>query len=392
MLLGGVWLLYCAFGLTTTVMAPLVPAVKDALELSDAAMGAVLGAWPLVYIAAAVPCGALLDRVGPRYALSLCAVIMAASALGRAFAFDHMTLFLAVALFGVGGPLISIGAPKLVSEWFTGADRGMAMGIYITGPSVGGIAALSLTNSVLMPAFDQDWRMVLLLVAAVTLLAGVVWFVLNLHPAAAAMVAGGVRGGGKGQLSIFAGLLRLPAVRLVLLMSVGVFFYNHGLNNWLPEILRRGGLSSAEAGFWAAIPTAAGILGSLAIPRLAVPARRFVILFFLLAAAGFAAMALLSPAGGWLGAVGLILQGLVRGSLMTILMLTLVESRGVGPERAGAAGGLFFSAAEVGGVLGPLTLGLVADASGGFDYALYLLAAICAALLFALRRLQRLSG
>lgn len=392
MLLGGVWLLYCAFGLTTTVMAPLVPAVKEALNLSDSAMGAVLGAWPLVYIAAAVPCGALLDRVGPRHALALCAVIMAASALGRAFAVDHATLFAAVALFGLGGPLISIGAPKLVSQWFTGADRGLAMGIYITGPSIGGIAALSLTNSVLMPAFDQDWRMVMLLTAGATFLSGVVWYLLNLHPAAAGMVSGGARRSGQGQLTVFVDLLKLPAIRLVLLMSVGVFFYNHGLNNWMPEILRRGGLSIAEAGFWAAIPTAAGIMGSLFIPRLALPARRFAILFVLLGAAAFAAMALLSPAGGWLGGLGLILQGLVRGSLMTILMLTLVESRGVGPERAGAAGGLFFSAAEIGGVMGPLTLGLMADASGGFDYALYLLAAICVVLLVALRRLQRLNG
>jgi cyanate permease len=391
-LLGGVWLLYCAFGLTTTVMAPLVPAIKGALGLSDTAMGAVLGAWPLVYIAAAVPCGALLDRVGPRYALLLAAAIMALSSLGRAFAFDHATLFAAVALFGLGGPLISIGAPKLVSQWFTGPDRGLAMGIYITGPSVGAILALSLTNSVLMPAFNQDWRLVLVLIAGVSILAGAVWFALNLHPAAAAMVSAGTRGRGQGQLGIFVDLLKLPVVRLLLLMSVGVFFYNHGLNSWLPEILRRGGLSAAEAGYWAAIPTAVGIMGSLAIPRLAVPARRFVILLILLAGAGLAALALLSPAGSWLGVLGLVLQGLIRGSLMTILMLTLVESRGVGTERAGAAGGLFFSAAEVGGVLGPLTLGLVADASGGFNYALYLLAAICAALLLALRRLQRLSG
>ena len=41
------------------------PITRD-LAISHSAMGAVLGAWPLVYIAAAAACGALTDRMGPR--------------------------------------------------------------------------------------------------------------------------------------------------------------------------------------------------------------------------------------------------------------------------------------------------------------------------------------
>ena len=52
----------------------------------------------------------------------------------------------------------------------------------------------------------------------------------------------------------------------------------------------------------------------------------------------------------------LVLQGFVRASLMTILILTLMELPVVQERHAGTASGLFFSAAEIGGVLGPLVV------------------------------------
>jgi MFS transporter, CP family, cyanate transporter len=389
LLLFGVWFLYFAFGLTLVAMAPLIGAIRADLNLSDSAMGLVLGAWPLVYIASAMPCGAFLDRVGPRRALFAAAVIIALSAAARGLANDQLSLFLAVALFGIGGPLISIGAPKLVSLSFEGADRGMAMGIYITGPALGGIGALALTNSVVMPLLDQNWRYVMFVYAGVSLFTGLVWLAINRHPQARTLERLAMTDRGQSQLKVFASLLRLPSVRAVLVMAVGAFFFNHGLNNWLPEILRRGGMTAAQAGYWAAIPTAVGILGSLLIPRLAIPARRRKILFALIAAAGLSTLLLQSAGDALPLTLGLLLQGLSRSSLMTVLMLLLVETPGVGSRHAGAAGGLFFSAAEVGGVLGPLTLGALSDLTGGFSAGLYLLTGICCLLIVLLLRLGR---
>jgi len=389
LLLFGVWVLYFAFGLTLVAMAPLIGTIRADLGLSDSAMGLVLGAWPLVYIVAAMPCGAFLDRAGPRQALFAAAMIIALSAVARGFANDQLSLFLGVALFGIGGPLISIGAPKLVSLSFEGADRGMAMGIYITGPALGGIAALALTNSVAMPLLDQNWRHVMFLYAGISLFAGLIWLAINRHPQARALEQLAMSDRGQGQWMVFWGLLRLPAVRAILVMAVGAFFFNHGLNNWLPEILRRGGMTASQAGYWAAIPTAVGVLGSLLIPRLAIPARRHKILFILILAAGISTLLLQSAGNALPLTLGLILQGLSRSSLMTVLMLLLVETPGVGSRHAGAAGGLFFSAAEVGGVMGPLTLGALSDLTGGFSAGLYLLTGICCLLIVLLLRLRR---
>jgi len=88
---------------------------------------------------------------------------------------------------------------------------------------------------------------------------------------------------------------------------------------------------------------------------------------------------------------GLLLQGIARSALMTVLILTLVELPGIGDRYAGVASGLFFSAAEVGGMLGPLSLGLLYDFTGQFDAGLYLLTAVGFGLALSTRRLSRLS-
>jgi CP family cyanate transporter-like MFS transporter len=384
----GVWLVYFSFGLTTVSMAPLVPHIVRDLGMSHAEMGFVLGGWQLVYIATAAPCGSVIDRWGPRAGLLLSALFIASSATLRANAVDFWTLLVAVGLFGVGGPMVSIGAPKLMSLWFKGPERGMAMGIYVTGPATGGIISYSLTNSLLMPFFEQDWRSVLLLFSAVALACGAVWLAISAHPRARQIERELKAQPKERQLAVFAKLLAMPSVQVMLVMSVGIFFFNHGLNNWLPELLRHSGMSAAEAGVWAALPTAVGVAGALTIPRLATPQRRMRILAGLFAAAGVAALLLLTEEPTAM-TVGLIAQGIARSSMMTVMVLLLMEMKDVGSRYTGAASGLFFSAAEVGGVLGPLTLGAVYDATGAFEPALILLAVIMAGLIVLLLPLRR---
>ena len=374
--LAGVWLIYFSFGLLQSAMAPLVAPISADLRLSHTAMGSILGAWPLVYIFVAVPCGALIDRAGLKWSLLLAAGIMAASGVLRAVAFDHLTMFLAVALFGLGGPLISIGAPKAIAQWFQGPERGLAMGISITGSSLGVMLALALTNSVFMPWLEGDWHAVLLVYSGFIVAAGVVWLVLASHRAVRmAEPAGSGHASIAGQLDIFVELLRLRAVQLVLLMGTGIFFFYHGLANWLPEILRSGGMDATAAGLWASVPVAVGIIGALIIPRLATPPRRFAILLGLSVCITAGVLFLfIDTVSGLVAAV--LFWGIARGSLMTITVLVLMETRGVDAGHIGAAGGLFFSAAEIGGVLGPLTLGIMSDATGGFDAGLWLLAGV----------------
>lgn len=387
-MLAGVWLLYACFGLTAASLAPLVGPITRDLGVGHAAMGVVFGAWQLVYIVTAAPGGSAMDRIGPRRTLFFAGMMIALSGLLRAGANDFGFLLFAVAVFGLGGPLVSVGAPKVIALWFEGRDRAFAMGIYITGPSIGMIASLALTNPVLMPLMDNDWRSVLAIYAGVAAAAACVWLAISSHPEARRIERALAAEPREPLLRVYGELLRLPTVRLMLALSVGVFFFNHGLNNWLPTLLRTRGLDPAAADLWAMTPTLVGIAGSLLIPRLATPKRRIPILIALLAAA-LAATLLLQSAPGPLLGTGLVLQGIARSSLMTVSVLILVELPEIGGRRAGAASGLFFSAAEIGGVTGPLALGAISEATGGFDLALYALSGIMIALMLIATRLRR---
>ena len=126
-----------------------------------------------------VPGGAWVARLGLRRALLLAAGLIGLSCMLRGLASGHLSLFLAVGVFGLGGPLVSVGAPKLIRLWFDGPERGLAMGLYITGPALGGITALSLTNSVMMPLFDGQWRQVLFVYGAAVLSSGLLWLAIS---------------------------------------------------------------------------------------------------------------------------------------------------------------------------------------------------------------------
>ena len=338
--LAGLWIVYASFGVLVTSIAPLVSDIVTDLDMSHSAMGSIMDAWQLVYIGAAIPAGMLLDRLGGRHALLIGVLVVALSGLGRSVAADYWQLLLAVMLFGIGGPIISSGAPKLVAEYFTGSQRGLAMGIYMTGPAMGGVASLSLTHAILLPWLDGDWRNVMLFWTALTVAAGILWWLLAhlfMKPQAEQLHAQNTP-----QVTVMKSLLVEPSVRIVLLMSVGVFLYNHGLNNWLVELLRSGGMEARNAGYWATLPTLVGIAGSLLIPRLATPERRFKILAALCILA-FVASVLLQYTETLPLTVGLIMQGIARSSMMTVLILTLVELPGIGEQRAGVASGLFFT-------------------------------------------------
>lgn len=398
LLLTGLWLCYFAFGAIAASLAPLVQPIRDDLGLSHAAMGSIMGAWQFVYIGAAIPAGMLLDRLGGRLALAIGIGFIAASAIGRSLATDYWQLLGAVMLFGIGGPIISSGAPKVVTGIFQGSQRGLAMGIYMTGPTLGGILVLTLTHPVLLPLFGQNWRPLLGLWGGVAVAAGLLWLAIasRFGPRVPGFSAEEARATlpASGPATIRA-LLGVGGVPLLLAMAVGAFLINHGLNNWLPELLRHGGMSLTEAGYWAAVPMLVGILGSLTIPRLATPERRYGILLGLCLAAVASCLLLTLTGSTGVTAGALLVQGLVRSSLMTVLVLTLVELPGIRQDQAGTASGLFFSAAEVGGVLGPLGLGVIYDLSGGFDAGLYFLAAAAAAMSLGtvrLKRLARISG
>ncbi len=374
------WLLYAAFGLNMRSIPPVVTPMLADLKMSYGEMGLILGSWQLVYIPVSIIAGIAIDRWGIRKALLAGALIMALSEGVRYFATGFATLLPTVALFGIGGPLISIGAPKVVSIWFKGNDRATAVGIYTTAPWIGGLFAIGATNSLVMPLTGYSWRLVFVLYGGLTALFALVWWIFARDRQAENPGASSLK-------SAFARLLRMSKVRMVLFAGLLVLLIDHGYSHWLPKMLENGGISSQAAGFTASVPLIAAIPAVFLIPRL-VPRHsrgRFLALLAFLTSAG---LVISATASSWLLIAGLVLYGLTTPALLPMLMLILMDEPQVGSENMGLAGGLFFAVAEIGGFSGPLLMGVTVDATGGFLLGVSLLAAaglILAASVFFLR-------
>jgi len=153
------WLLYAAFGLVSRSISPLITPMLKELNISYGQMGLILGSWQMAFIAVAVVAGVIIDKWGVRKSLFVGIVTIGLSSALRYFPNGFVTLLPVVALFGVGGPMISIGAPKIIAIWFKGKSRGTAVGIYSTGLWVGGLVALAATNSFVMPLLGYSWRL-----------------------------------------------------------------------------------------------------------------------------------------------------------------------------------------------------------------------------------------
>jgi len=356
---GGVCAVYFSFGLTIGVMAPLVDEISADLDLSRSTMGSILGAWALIYVFTAVPGGAVVDRLGLRWSLTIGGLSIATSALLRGTANGAPSLFAAVAIFGVGGPLVSIATPKLVASLFAEDERRLPTGVGVAAPALGSAVGLAITNPVLLPLVGGDWRGVMAIVGGVSMVATAIWF-------GASRAAAHVRPGDtRTDKTTLIRLVRIRSVQRVLAISLFSFFFSHGLSNWLPTLLEESGRSDAAAGYLAALSVSVGIAGSLFIARLVPSHLRphgLVVIFVVMAATTIGLTTL--PLVLVVASLGVL--GFARAGTIPLLFLEIMGDDNLDVSDIGAATGLFFAVGEIGGFTGPYAAGYVADRTNGF--------------------------
>jgi CP family cyanate transporter-like MFS transporter len=374
---------YGCFGLGTASIPPLVDPIIEDLEMTSGQMGLVLGVWQLVFIGTSSPLGSLVDRWGARRAVSLGLGLMLLSLVLRGLATDFVTLLLAVAVFGAGGPIVSIGMPKVVAQWFSGDDRGPATGAYIVGRDIGSVFALA-TAASLVIALTGSWRGISIVYGAITLVVTVLWLVFGKD----APEAPPDRASDRDERNIDASpharqnqgilsLLKIRNMQLVLLLGFAVFFMNHALGAWLPTILQETGMSLATAGRWVAVSIGVAMISNFAVPSLARLGSRGIWLVVMLMGGALTTVGVVYFTGP--GLIAMVLLGtVIRLPAMQVLTLVLMETPGVGARRVGGAAGVFFAVAEIGGFAGPLMMGMVRDATGSLAGGLWVIVAVAA--------------
>jgi len=370
-MLGLVSLLYWIFGIITRSLPPLVTPIIQDLNITYSQMGLVLGSWQLSYIAVAVIGGAIIDRWGIRKSVFIGILIVSLSEILRSLANGFGSMFIFVALFGLGGPMISIGSPKTISAWFIGKERGKAVGIYMAVGWTGGLVALATTNSVFMPLTGYSWRLTFVCFSLLAFIATLLWSLL-----AREIPSGAETSEDNSVTEVFTRLVRIRKVQAILVMGFLAFACTHGLGSWLPKIFETKGLTPAIAGFAASVPVLIGIPMVLLIPRFVAPSLRgrFIALISFGLAVGV--FIIVSTPPGVLFTTGLILYGLSFGPVYPLLMLILMDFPEVGSRYMGSVGGIFFCIAEIGGFAGPSIIGTLKDFTGSFLSTAYVFAGI----------------
>jgi MFS family permease len=161
---------FSALGLARFGYTSILPAMQEALHLTNSQTGA-LQSWNLVgYLVTVVFAGMLAARFGPRAIIAAGLLVVA---LGMGLTGLIPTLGAAAAgrfLAGVGGASSNVPAMALVSAWFGARRRGLAAGAGVAGSSVGLIVTGPLIPAILRRTGTEGWRMCWYALAGLTLL------------------------------------------------------------------------------------------------------------------------------------------------------------------------------------------------------------------------------
>ncbi|HSO50680.1 MAG TPA: MFS transporter, partial [Acidimicrobiia bacterium] len=133
-------------GLDNTILNVALPTLVRELGASASELQWMVDSYVLVFAGLLLTMGALGDRFGRKLALNIGLVVFGLSSIAAALADSADALIIARALMGVGGALIMPSTLSIITNIFTGAERGRAIAAWaavaglgiILGPVIGG--------------------------------------------------------------------------------------------------------------------------------------------------------------------------------------------------------------------------------------------------------------
>jgi CP family cyanate transporter-like MFS transporter len=365
---GGVVLVGLNLRSSLTSVGPLLDEIQDGLHLS-ALMAAVVTTMPVVAFAgvgATTPW--LVRRFAPSRLLALAMVALLTSLVLRVSTGSGL-LFIAYSSIGLAGIAIAnIMLPMLVKQHFP-CHTGLVTGAYTMALTLG--ATVGAATAVPIADAFGTWRAGLAVWAVLAALAVLPWL-----PAALRRSRFVARRRG-------AGMIVRPA-RTGLGWAMAVYFGMNALSGyavmgWLAQLFRDAGHSPRTAGLFLAGVTALGVPIAFFMPAIATRLRTLRPLVLLLTAASavsYLGLAL-APRGSALPVIWIALLAVGQGGFP--LILAAIGLRARTPEGTVALSAFTQSIGYVMAALGPLLMGLLYAATGGWAVPMVMLAVALAA-------------
>ncbi len=148
----------------------LAPTIQQELKLTNDDYAGVVNLFLVAYMIAYFFSGRLVDKLGVRVSFALFVGWWSIANITTAFAKSVTSLGAFRFLLGLGEAGNWTAAPKAVSEWFPAKERGLAIGLYTLGATIGATIAPIIVIGL---ATTHGWRMAFVVTGA----AGLVWLI-----------------------------------------------------------------------------------------------------------------------------------------------------------------------------------------------------------------------
>ncbi|MBI2829848.1 MAG: MFS transporter [Chloroflexi bacterium] len=343
-------------------MPVLFNSVARDLGLTLAQIGII---WSMMPIGAGVSSlfgGMLADRFGCRMAVSsscfLMALVGALRGLSPNFAFLATTMFFLGLFSNIGYP----GMLRALRLSFPAKQFSTANGITIAAFGTGATLVTALGGGILTSVFDT-WRNVLYFYAAISLVLGIAWHIIIKE---SKIVACQNNGGAETITNpsfkqAFSRVISHRNVWLLAMAAMGQFGAFRGLSGYLPLYLEETGIKKVTADAMVSTVFLFSIFGALTIPFIAdrLGKRKLLMLggqiVFMVSAY---LVSRLTGNALW----GLLpLYGMVANGTYVLLLTMGMDAKGLGAVYAGTAAGLIITVGNIGGFLGPVVGGRLAE-------------------------------
>lgn len=349
-------------------ISPIIDRISQDVTLDHVTLSVIASAPPLIFAMSGLVAPVAARHLGLERALLVAILVGAAGHLMRAVAPDSVTLTIGTALALLGAGVSNVLLPPIVKRYFP--DRiGVMTAVYVTLLSVGATIPPALG----VPLADTiGWRASLGLWSAWAVVAAIPWVV----EVAFRRRKPDPRDAATREIEVqplrARDLFHSPVAWSIALLfatpSLGAYF----AFAWLPSMLREiAGVADAQAGVLLGVFAFCGFPAAIIVPILAARLRSAAPLiaaglaFFVAAYLGF----LLAPASAPL--LWTIFTGF--GPLLFPLALTLINLRSRTQAGSIALSGFVQGIGYVVGALGPLIVGLLRDATGGWTVPLFFL-------------------
>lgn len=364
------------FGTTLNSFGVFVPAITETFMSSNEDTGNIASVFMLTMTLAMPLAGWLLDRIGSRAVMASGAAMMGLGYFLASISQDLSSITLAMAVSGAGvGASTYIPSIALVMRWVNIKHQGLALGIMLSGGSIGAmIFPILLTHITEL----YSWRVAMQFIAAMGLLICVpilLWLArLPKLPVATddSHSNSQERSGHTIQQA-----LRLPRYWLWVALQILMTLSTLGIIvNMIPYLISVG-YSPKEAATVFAFKSVAGLSGSFIFGLLSSRWDAKPLLMIGASLGGFGILALLlatDPSFGFTAVVAFIIAWGATFNLVNQLSPMLMEET-VGQRNFGTLLGIGNFIAGVGAAFSPRLVGYLLDSSGSYSTALMLCAA-----------------